>query len=170
MGVKRTGVRRSPACPRLELGDVSGVMLQFPPDCPGRKNTATCPCCASSSPWIVQCACGSRGNGTEASFAGDSDRAKRKIVSACVDEVSFAGWQDLSGPVRGDAFSGMVRHGNAIPSAPEVAQHRAQIHACLLVAGDSQNHDREIKRKECCHQLDFVFHRSRMTVHSDVRE
>ena len=44
------------------------------------------------------------------------------------------------------------------PSALEVTQHRTEVHAGLLVAGDRQDHNREIQQQECCNELDFIFH------------
>ena len=110
VGVIGSDVRPSPVCPGLEQVEVSGATLLLSPDCPGRRNTATCPCGASRSPRIVQCACCSHGNGTEASFAGNSGLVIRKVSPACVDEVSFADERDVSGPVRCDACSGMALH------------------------------------------------------------
>ena len=49
-----------------------------------------------------------------------------------------------------------------LPSALEVAQYRTKIHACFLVTGDRQNHNREIQHQECCDELDFIFHYSTM--------
>ena len=53
-----------------------------------------------------------------------------------------------------------------LPSAPEVAHHGAEVHACLLIPGDSQSHDREIQQQKRCDQLDFIFHQFTMIGHS----
>lgn len=57
-----------------------------------------------------------------------------------------------------------------LASAHEVAQHGTEIHACFLIARDSQSNHREIQQQECCDQLDFILHRLTMIGPSVDRE
>jgi hypothetical protein len=56
-----------------------------------------------------------------------------------------------------------------LASALEVTQHRAEVHASPLVAGNRQDHNREIQQQECCNELDFIFHWFTMMGHSLLR-
>lgn len=80
-------------------------------------------------------------------------------------------WQRNRGIVEGQRrFSNAAEwFAMRLASALEVTQHRAEVHASPLVAGNRQDHNREIQQQECCNELDFIFHWFTMMGHSLLR-